>query len=217
MAPDTVLRLSTCELRPWAWQDKASLVLHANNPRVAGMLTDRFPHPYTETDADAWIGLNQVRIPPTNLAIVLDGVAVGGVGIDLRSDVHRRSAEIGYWLGEPFWGRGIATEALRAMTRYALSRFELHRLSAHVFEGNAASARVLEKAGYVLEGRLRQSAFKWGRTLDVIRLEAGVFSWNPASARVLEKAGYTLEGRLRQAVVKHGRVGDRLIYGLLRP
>ena len=160
------LRLGTCELRPWEARDKSSLVLHANNPRVAERLTDRFPHPYTSADADAWLSLSADRVPPTNLAIVVDGEAVGGVGIEVRPDVHRKSAEIGYWLGERDWGRGIATDALRAMTAYALTEFDLCRLTAGVFEGNAASARVLEKAGYVLEGRLRRSVFKWGRVLD---------------------------------------------------
>jgi len=169
------LKLSRCTLRAWRAGDEASLVRYANNRNVSGNLKDRFPFPYTAADAAAWIAHASGQVPVVNFAIVVDGDAVGGVGIELGTDVFHRSAEIGYWLGEPFWGRGIASEVLRAITDYA-----------------------------------------WA-TLDVIRLEAGVFSWNPASARVLEKAGYTLEGRLRQAVVKHGRVGDRLIYGLLRP
>ncbi len=160
------IRLPSCELRPWQAADAASLQLHANNARVAGTLNDRFPHPYTAADADAWIALNEGREPPTNLAIVVDGGAVGGIGIELGADVNRRSAEIGYWLGETWWGRGIATDALRAMTQYALATFDLCRLAARVFDGNAASARVLEKAGYQLEGQLRRSIFKHGRMLD---------------------------------------------------
>ena len=160
------IALPSGELRPWRDGDQPSLVRHANNPRVAATLTDRFPHPYTAEGADQWIALNEGREPATQLAIVVDGAAVGGIGVDLGSDVFRRSAEIGYWLGEAYWGRGIATDALRAMTQYALARFDLCRLSAGVFEGNAASARVLEKAGYVLEGRLRRSVCKNGRVLD---------------------------------------------------
>jgi RimJ/RimL family protein N-acetyltransferase len=160
------IRLPSCELRPWQPADASSLQRHADNPRVAGMLTDRFPHPYTAEHADAWIALNQRREPPTNFAIVVDGAAVGGIGIELRNDVNRRSAEIGYWLGEPYWGRGIATDAVRAMTQYALATFDVCRLAAHVFDGNVASARVLEKAGYLLEGRLRRSIYKGGRMLD---------------------------------------------------
>ena len=169
------LKLSRCTLRPWRAGDGASLVRYANNRNVSGNLKDRFPFPYTAADATAWIAHASGQMPIVNFAIVVDGEAVGGTGIELGADVFHRSAEIGYWLGEPFWGRGIATEVLRALTDYA-----------------------------------------WA-TFDIIRLEAGVFSWNPASARVLEKAGYTLEGCLRQGVVKQGRVGDRLIYGLLRP
>jgi [ribosomal protein S5]-alanine N-acetyltransferase len=96
----------------------------------------------------------------------VDGAAVGGVGIELGTDVFRRSAEIGYWLGEPFWGRGIATEALRAMTAYAFERFDICRLEAGVFDWNPASARVLEKNGYVLEGRARLGVIKDGRMGD---------------------------------------------------
>jgi len=169
------LKLSRCTLRPWRAGDGASLVRYANNRNVSGNLKDRFPFPYTAADATAWIAHASGQMPIVNFAIVVDGEAVGGTGIELGADVFHRSAEIGYWLGEPFWGRGIATEVLRALTDYA-----------------------------------------WA-TFDIIRLEAGVFSWNPASARVLEKAGYTLEGCLRQGVVKQGRVGDRLIYGRLRP
>jgi len=96
----------------------------------------------------------------------VDGAAVGSVGIELGTDVFRRSAEIGYWLGEPFWGRGIATEALRAMTEYAFAHFDICRLEAGVFGWNPASARVLEKAGYTLEGRARNAVVKDGRTTD---------------------------------------------------
>ncbi len=91
---------------------------------------------------------------------------IGGIGLTLQRDVHRRSAEIGYWLGEPFWGRGIAAEALAAVSEYAFAEHDLVRLFACVYEGNPASARVLEKAGYVCEGRLRKSVTKAAQTLD---------------------------------------------------
>ena len=91
---------------------------------------------------------------------------IGVVGLTFQEDVYRRSAEIGYWLGEPFWGRGLATEAVIDATRMAFERFDLIRLFAQVFETNPASCRVLEKAGYVLEGRLRHSVVKKGRVLD---------------------------------------------------
>ena len=94
------------------------------------------------------------------------GAAVGGTGLELGTDVFRRSAAVGYWLGQPFWGRGIATEALRAVTDYAFTTLDICRLEAGVFDWNPASARVLEKAGYVLEGRSRLAVTKAGRTGD---------------------------------------------------
>jgi RimJ/RimL family protein N-acetyltransferase len=129
-------------------------------------MRDRFPYPYTADDADAWIKKASAETPATSFAIVVDGAAVGGVGIELGTDVFRRSAEIGYWLGEPLWGRGIATEALRAMTEYAFAHFDVCRLEAGVFGWNPASARVLEKAGYTLEGRARNAVVKDDRTTD---------------------------------------------------
>jgi RimJ/RimL family protein N-acetyltransferase len=104
--------------------------------------------------------------PETNFAIDVEGNAVGGIGFVLQDDVHRIAAEIGYWLGEPLWGRGIATAALCAVTEYAFATFELRRLYASVFEWNPASCRVLEKAGYSCEGKLKRSVIKDGKTID---------------------------------------------------
>lgn len=160
------IELPSCDLRPWRSDDKDSLIRCANNWEVARQLRDRFPHPYTEEDADEWLALVCDEDPVTNLAIVVDGHAVGGIGIELQSDVYRRSAEIGYWLAEAHWGRGIMSEAVPAVTRYALDQFDLCRLFAGVFESNPASARILEKAGYTLEGRMRRSVVKDGRMLD---------------------------------------------------
>jgi RimJ/RimL family protein N-acetyltransferase len=160
------LQLPLCTLRPWRVGDEPSLVRYADNRNVSRNLKDRFPFPYTAADADTWIGHVATQTPATAFAIVVDGAAVGGIGIELGTDVHRRSAEIGYWLGEPFWGRGIATEALRALTDYAFATFDICRLEARVFDWNPASARVLEKAGYTLEGRARSAVVKDGRLGD---------------------------------------------------
>ena len=160
------LKLERGTLRPWRVGDQASLVRHANNRNISRNLRDRFPYPYTAGDADAWIARATAETPPCNFAIVVDGAAVGGIGLELGEDVFRRSAEVGYWLGEPFWGRGIATEALRATTEYAFATFDVCRLTAGVFEWNSASARVLEKAGYTLESRGRLAVIKDGRTID---------------------------------------------------
>lgn len=160
------LKLERCTLRPWRAGDEPSLVRHADNRNVSRNHRDRFPYPYTAADAADWIARVSAQARPTSFAIVVDGVAVGGIGIELGADVFRRSAEIGYWLGEPFWGRGIATEALRAMTDYAFQHFDICRLEAGVFDWNPASARVLEKAGYTLEGRARLAVFKDGQLGD---------------------------------------------------
>ena len=160
--------LSQCRLRPFREGDQASIVQYANNRRVWLNLRDAFPHPYTGADADAWVRRVAAQQPPAQCAIEVAGEAVGSIGLTLQEDVHRRSAEVGYWLGEPFWGRGLMSEAVAAFTAYAFATFDVCRLYAAVFEWNPASARVLEKAGYVLEGRLRKSVTKAGQTIDQI-------------------------------------------------
>jgi [ribosomal protein S5]-alanine N-acetyltransferase len=107
-----------------------------------------------------------VESPVANFAIVVSDEAIGGIGLTLGDDVFRRSAEIGYWLGEPFCGRGIATEAVGAVTEYAFQYFDVCRLEAGVFEWNPASMRVLEKVGYLREGRARLGVIKDGRRGD---------------------------------------------------
>jgi len=160
------LQLGFCAVRSWRWDDQEALVRHANNRRVWINLKDRFPHPYTLADAQDWLLRAEQMKPESHFAITVDGAAAGGIGLTFQQDVYRRSAEIGYWLGEEFWGRGIATVCLRAVTDYAFAQFGLCRLYAGVFEWNPASMRVLEKAGYLLEGRLRQSVTKDGKTID---------------------------------------------------
>ena len=160
------LVLKQCVVRSWEWSDRDSIVLHANNRKVWLNLRDRFPHPYTRKDAQTWLDIVVDSRPETNFAIAVNDEAVGGIGFSLQPDVGRRSAEIGYWLGEDYWSRGIASEALTVVTEYAFANFDLCRLYAHVFEWNPASMRVLEKAGYVLEGRLKKSVTKDNQTID---------------------------------------------------
>jgi RimJ/RimL family protein N-acetyltransferase len=160
------LKLKTCTVRSWEWRDREAIVRHANNRNVSINLRDRFPYPYTDRDARNWLEAVVDAESETNFAIDVAGEAVGGIGYTMQYDVDRRSAEIGYWLGEEFWGRGIATEALIAVTEHAFANHDLCRLYAHVFDWNPASARVLEKAGYAFEGRLRKSVTKEGQTID---------------------------------------------------
>lgn len=163
------LPLSTCEIRSWKTADADSLARHANNKKIAINLRDRFPHPYTRRDAREFIKTARARMPETAFALVVEDAAVGGIGFILQPDIERVSAEIGYWLGEAYWGRGIATEALQALTTYAIARHGLTRLYARVAPWNAASCRVLEKAGYTIEATLRRSAIKDGVVSDQLQ------------------------------------------------
>lgn len=161
-----LLTLSLCTIRPWLDTDAVSLQRHANNRQVSIHLRDRFPFPYELEQARTFLGWISKQPSPTVWAIDVNGEAVGGIGIELHKDVERVSAEIGYWLGEAHWGRGIATEALTAVTAEAFKCFEITRLYAVPFADHAASVRVLEKAGYVREGHMRQSAIKDGKIRD---------------------------------------------------
>ena len=152
--------------------DAESLQRHADNRAVSMQLRDRFPFPYGIEQARTFLGWITQQSSPTVWAIEVAGEAVGGVGIELHTDVERVSAEIGYWLGETFWNRGIATDALKAVTNEAFRQFEITRLYAVPFADHAASVRVLEKAGYVREGRLRQSAIKNGKIRDQLLFAA---------------------------------------------
>lgn len=161
--------LATCEVRSWRRADLSSLAEHANNRNIWINLRDAFPHPYTQRDARLLLHRARTSAPETTFAIAVDGAAIGEIGFVLRGDVECVSAEVGYWLGERFWNRGITTDALRAITRYAIAAHALTRLYALPFARNTASCRVLEKAGYVLEGRLRRSAVKNSIVIDQLQ------------------------------------------------
>ncbi len=160
------LDLGSCVVRSFCDTDAADLARHANNRKVWLQLRDRFPHPYTIDDARRFITFARGRDPETNFAVTVSGVSVGSIGATLRDDVERCSAEVGYWLGEPYWGFGIATLALTGFTRFAFAAYDLERLFAVPFASNSASCRVLQKAGYRLEGRMRRSAIKDGTVQD---------------------------------------------------
>jgi RimJ/RimL family protein N-acetyltransferase len=163
------LTLRTCDVRSWHPRDVASLVTHANNPKVAINLRDRFPSPYTPHDGREFIKMARGMTPESLFAIAVNGEAVGGIGFMPLHDVERVSSEVGYWLGEAYWGRGITTDALIAITRYAMETHGFTRMFALPFAFNEASCRVLEKAGYVLEGRLHKSAIKSGTIIDQLQ------------------------------------------------
>lgn len=160
------LCLETCTVRSFRPDDAASIRHHADNPRVAGQLRDAFPHPYTLDDAREFLELVARQGRETDFAIDVDGQAAGAVGFRPGRDIHRCQAEIGYWLGEELWRRGIMSEVVPAMSRWAARELDVIRVFALPFADNRASIRVLEKAGYRLEGRLRCGAVKGGRVRD---------------------------------------------------
>ena len=155
-------------LRGWQDDDRDSLVAQANNRAVWRNLRERFPHPYTERDAEGWLALARAQPDRLNWAIEVEGAAVGCVGLEPLADVGAQTTHIGYWLGEAFWGRGIMTAAVRAISDHAFSPLGFARIETPVFAWNPASMRVLEKCGYVREGVLRRSVFKDGELIDSV-------------------------------------------------
>jgi RimJ/RimL family protein N-acetyltransferase len=153
-------------IRQWKADDLNNLVMYANNINVWNNLRNYFPSPYTEEDGKTWLDKIATESPIVNLAIDLDGELIGGIGLILNSDVYAYSAEISYWLGEEFWNKGIATEAVRQMIEYCYYYFDIIRIYAEVFETNKASMRVLEKNGFYLEGVRRKAVYKNAVLMD---------------------------------------------------
>jgi RimJ/RimL family protein N-acetyltransferase len=154
-------------VREWRAADAPELPRQAGDRRVWINMRDAFPHPYGLADAERFIAMAMAKSPPTFFAVEVSGRVAGGIGYTLHGDVERIAAEVAYWLGHEFRGRGIATAALRALSGHAFrSQPELRRLWAVPFASNPASARVLEKAGYRCEGTLRESVLKDGAVLD---------------------------------------------------
>lgn len=154
-------------LRPWHLDDAEDLARHADNPKIAQNLRDAFPSPYRLEHARAYLESQVSTETPSTFAIATrTGEAIGGIGFKLGEDIHRHTAELGYWLSEEYWGRGIITAAVREVTDYAFEHLDLHRIHADPFAHHQASRRVLEKVGYQLESVQRASAVKAGRIVD---------------------------------------------------
>lgn len=154
------------QIRPWSLDDVEDLVKYANNPRVAANLTDGFPHPYTKADAERFITMAMSATPTRIFAIELNGEAVGGIGLHLQEDIYRNNAELGYWLAETFWGKGIMTEIVKEIVNYGFAHFSINRIYARPFGSNRGSQRVLEKAGFVLEAHFYKTLIKNGKLED---------------------------------------------------
>jgi len=153
-------------LRKWNESDLDNLVKYANNSNVAKWLTNGFPHPYTYKDGKAYLSMIANDNPAKVFAIDVNGEAVGAIGIFPQTDIHEKSAEMGYWLAEEYWGQGIMTQAIREIVAYGFRTFDIVRIFARPFSTNLNSQRVLEKAGFVLEARLQKALFKNGEFMD---------------------------------------------------
>ncbi|MEP7267161.1 MAG: GNAT family protein [Saprospiraceae bacterium] len=150
-------------LRPLQESDRNDLILYANNKNIFDNLRDLMPFPYHKKDFESFYKLIQDEEPVKNFAIAYNHQFCGMIGLHLQQDVYRKTAEIGYWIGEPFWNKGIGTGAVGLIVRYGLDSFDINRIHAGVFEYNKASMRVLEKNGFELEGIARKAIFKNGK------------------------------------------------------
>ncbi|MFM9986391.1 MAG: GNAT family N-acetyltransferase [Flavobacteriales bacterium] len=147
-------------LRPWQTNDIDDLIRYANNPRIAANLTNAFPNPYLKENGHAFIEMAISHQPTRIFAITHEDIAIGGIGLHLQTDVYARNAELGYWLAEPFWGKGIMSEAIHQITEYGFKTFDIDRIFARPFGSNVGSQRALEKNGFVLEAHLKNTFYK---------------------------------------------------------
>jgi ribosomal-protein-alanine N-acetyltransferase len=175
-------RIAEAQIRPWELSDVESLVRHANNRAVWLNMRDRFPHPYSRKDAKTWIKFARSLKPQSQLAVDLEGEAVGGVGILLSDDIERISGELGYWIGEEHWGKGLTTRAAAQMTTYGFETLGLHRVFATPFTRNPASVRVLEKLGFRREGVLLENAIKDGEIVSEVVYAITAPEWRKPSS-----------------------------------
>lgn len=156
-------------LRLFTHADASALATLCNNSNIWENLRDYIPNPYTEADAESFINHCLAEYPPVTFGITYKGELAGCIGLVPQTDVYRLSAEIGYWVGEPFWGRGIATRAVQLITRYGFEVLGLLRIYSGVFSFNVASQRVLSKAGYKLECVFEKSVVKNNHIADEYR------------------------------------------------
>jgi len=154
-------------LREWNKKDLKRLAMLANNDKIARNMMDAFPHPYTPKDAEQWIRNCEDEKTNLLLAIEYNGEFIGGIGAHFKQDIYRYNAELGYWIGEPYWGKGIASKIISFFTPYLFNNYKLNRIYGDVFSSNPGSAKVLENNGFTKEATLEKAVFKNGFFLDV--------------------------------------------------
>ena len=159
----------TCKIRKWELSDAAALAAALSNKKVQDNLRDGLPYPYTEQDGTDYI--SAMLLADENdtfaFAITVDTKVVGSIGIFRQGNIHRQTAELGYYIAEEYWGKGIMTEAVKQICEYVFDKSDIIRIYAEPFSYNVASCRVLEKAGFQSEGTLRSNAVKNGKVLDM--------------------------------------------------
>lgn len=165
------------KLRAWHPLDLDNLVKHANNWNVAKNLTDKFPHPYTKSDGKSFIEFASTGNPIHIFAIDINGEAAGGIGIHPQTDIFIKNAELGYWLGEPFWGCGIISTAIKQAVDFGFTAYAIDRIFARPFGNNIASQKVLEKNNFILEARFEKTLFKKDEYADELVYALRLKDW----------------------------------------
>lgn len=158
-----------CKIRKWKLSDAAALVAAISNKKILDNLRDGLPYPYTEKDGEDYISsmLAANEDETFAFAVTADNKVIGSIGVFRQENIHRQTAELGYYISEEYWGKGIMTEAVKQICEYVFSNSDVIRIYAEPFAYNAASCRVLEKAGFQCEGTLRNNAVKNGNVFDM--------------------------------------------------
>ena len=156
-------------IRKWRIEDKSDLAINLNNLKVLNNLRDGLPYPYTEDDAEDFIRMMLSADPDSTFAfaITLDDKVIGSIGVFRKDNIHSRTAEMGYYIGEPYWGNGYMTNAIKQVCEYVLGNTDIIRIFAEPFAHNIASCKALEKAGFQYEGTLKCNAIKCGNIVDM--------------------------------------------------
>lgn len=162
--------MMNCKIRKWKLSDAKDLASVISNKKIQDNLRDGLPYPYTEQDATDYISamLSEDENKTLAFAITIDNKAIGSIGAFRQKNIHRHTAEIGYYIAEEYWGKGLMTEAVKQICSYIFDKSNIVRIYAEPFSDNKASCRVLEKAGFLYEGTLRSNAIKNGKTIDML-------------------------------------------------
>jgi [ribosomal protein S5]-alanine N-acetyltransferase len=158
-----------CNIRAWRMSDAADLAAALNNPNIQNNLRDGLPYPYTEKDAGDYIDamLHADKNAIFAFAITVDDKAIGSIGVFRKDNIHSRTAEMGYYISEQFWGQGLGTSTVKQTCKYIFENTDILRIFAEPFSYNTASRRILEKSGFLCEGIMRANAVKNGKVLDM--------------------------------------------------